>query len=253
MLSGGAGSWEVARRVVAEHGIDQTTLLFADTLVEDLDLYRFLDDVSKCFNLSITRVSDGRTPWQVFHDKRHIGNTRIAPCSELLKQVPCRKWMEDNDPEVEAIIYVGIDWTETHRLPAMHHAWDPWRVVAPLCNPPYLSKAEMCSSMESAGIAVPRLYAQGFPHNNCGGACVRAGQAQWRLLLNTNPERYAQEEAHEAALREHLGKDVAILRDRRGGTTKALPLSVLRCRATAEIDNTDWGGCGCFVNSVSQE
>lgn len=41
-FSGGLGSWMAARRVVAEYGVEDTYLLFTDTLIEDSDLYRFL-------------------------------------------------------------------------------------------------------------------------------------------------------------------------------------------------------------------
>lgn len=41
-FSGGAGSWAAAKRVVAEHGTHDVVLLFADTLIEDQDCYRFL-------------------------------------------------------------------------------------------------------------------------------------------------------------------------------------------------------------------
>lgn len=41
MFSGGAGSYAAAKRVVAEHGPANTLLIFADTKMEDEDLYRF--------------------------------------------------------------------------------------------------------------------------------------------------------------------------------------------------------------------
>jgi hypothetical protein len=95
------------------------------------------------------------------------------------------------------------------------------------------------------------LYAAGFPHNNCGGFCVRAGQAQFRQLLQIMPSRYAYHEAQEAKLRDHLGKDVAILRDRRGGTTKPMTMQEFRERIEAEeapaSEDDGWGGCGCFT------
>jgi hypothetical protein len=52
-----------------------------------------------------------------------------------------------------------------------------------------------------------------------------------------------------------LGTERAILRDRTNGTTKPLPLTVLRRRVEAEqdgFDQLDWGGCGCFTE-ISQE
>jgi hypothetical protein len=46
MFSGGIGSWGAAKRVAASHGTECMTLLFADTKIEDPDLYRFLTDAA---------------------------------------------------------------------------------------------------------------------------------------------------------------------------------------------------------------
>lgn len=249
MFSGGITSWALARRLADKHGTDGLVLLFADTLAEDEDLHRFLAQAAADIGVPVTRVADGRTPWQVFNDKRIVGNTRIAPCSHLLKQEPCRQWLEANTDPATTTLYVGIDWTEVHRLPAIERGWAPWTVLAPLTEPPYLDKTGWINAARARGIEPPRLYRLGFVHNNCGGACVRGGQAQWARLLAAFPERYAANEREENALRLHLGKDVAILRDRTGGTTKPLPLTVLRQRIEGRepVDELDWGGCGCFT------
>lgn len=252
MMSGGIGSWATAHDVVNRYGPDQVTLLFADTRVEHVDLYRFLADAATQLGVPVTTVADGRTPWEVFRDERMIGNTRIAPCSHLLKQAPCRTWLAAHTTADDTIVYVGIDWTEQHRLASIARHWSPWTVRAPLCEPPYQDKVDLINEARAMGLEPPALYAKGFPHNNCGGACVRAGIAQWAHLLAVDPERYAIEEAQENAMRAYLAKDVAILRDRRGGTTKPLPLTALRQRIetrAASIDHDDWAGCGCFTDT----
>lgn len=247
MLSGGLASWAVASRVVAEHGKADTVLLFADVLAEDEDLYRFNHDIEHNLGVPITVVCDGRTPQQVGIDRRHLGNTRIANCSHLLKQKPCRDWLEANTDPTDTTVYVGIGWDEQHRLPAITRAWMPWAVAAPLTEPPYLDRHQLIADVRRRGIEPPRLYEMGFAHNNCGGACVKAGQAQWAHLLRVFPDRYASWEEHEQRMRAELG-DVAILRDRRSGTTRPLPLTVLRQRVEAsDVDILDWGGCGCFT------
>lgn len=257
MYSGGITSWAVAHHLAKQHGTDDLVLLFADTLAEDEDLYRFNADVERQLGIQLTVVTDGRTPQQVGVDRRHIGNTRVANCSHLLKQKPCRDWLEANTDPASTTVYVGIDWTETHRLPAIERAWAPWRVDAPLTRPPYADKAALLAEARSVGLVEPRLYALGFAHNNCGGACVKAGQAQWAHLLKTFPDRYASWESHENAMRDQLGRDVAILRDRTGGVTRPLPLTVLRQRVEAStaqcslFDTDDWGGCGCMTTEVS--
>ena len=65
------------------------------------------------------------------------------------------------------------------------------------------------------------------------------------------PERYARAEAAEVKIRALLGKDVSILRDRTGGTTKPLTLAALRQRVEDQPDQLDLfdeGGCGCFTD-----
>lgn len=237
---------------------DELVLLFADTKTEDEDLYRFLEEAvadiiarlpEGCTGRLVT-LADGRDVWQVFNDERFIGNTRLDPCSKLLKRELIRKWMDANLDPATTVVYLGIDWTEEHRFERAKPRWEPWQLSAPLCEPPLVDKDEMLAILEFAGIAPPRLYAMGFPHNNCGGFCVKSGQGQFKLLLEKMPERYAYHEAQEQAFRERIGKDVAILRDRRGGTTKPMTMRQFRERVEAdaiEVDPFDLGGCACMT------
>lgn len=258
-FSGGITSWATARTVRDQFGTSDMVLLFADTLVEDDDLYRFNRDVERNLGIPITRVADGRTPHQVFKDVRFLGNSKIAPCSHLLKQEPCRQWLEANADPDDTVLYVGIDWTEMGRLPGIVGNWLPWKVEAPLCEPPYYDKAHWITEARKVGIDEPRLYKLGFAHNNCGGACVRGGQASWRRLMQVFPDRYAAEERAEEELRVHLDADVAILRDRKDGVSRPLPLREFRERFAAQdaepsfFDPNDWGGCGCMTSFAQPE
>jgi hypothetical protein len=252
--SGGAGSWCAAKRVAEAHGIDNMVLLFADTNMEDEDLYRFLDDSAENIGMPITRITDGRTPWDVFKDKRFLGNSRVDPCSAVLKRDLIRKWLSDNCDPISTVVYIGIDWTEAHRIERIQAREDVWRYEAPMCSAPYLSKTDMITWMRRDGIQPPRLYSMGFPHNNCGGFCVKAGQAQFAKLLREMPERYAEHEAAEQGLREFLGKDVAIMRDRTGGETRPITMAEFRQRVEAnDYDQFDWGGCGCAIDMDAEE
>ena len=257
MFSGGLGSWMAAKRAAEIHGADNLTLLFADVgndqsphVGEDEDTYRFVHEAVANVGAELVVVSDGRNIWQVFRDDRFLGNSRLANCSKFLKQKPCRDWLEANRDPAETTVYVGIDWSETHRLPAIEKGWAPYPVAAPLTEAPYLDRDDMERMCVEAGMEVPRLYRAGFAHNNCGGFCVRAGQAQMELLLREHPERYAFHEAEEQKLRDHLGKDVAVLKDRTGGTATPLTLRGFRERIEDQpdlFDPLDVGGCGCFV------
>lgn len=248
MFSGGIGSWAAAKRVAQTHGIENLTLLFADTRAEDEDLYRFIDEAARNVGAPLTIIADGRTPWEVMSDERIIGNSRIDPCSKILKRKLLDRWRDEHcDPE-DTVVYIGIDWTEVNRLNTTRSRTHPWRYEAPMCEPPYLTKPQMLGLAINEGIRPPRLYAMGFAHNNCGGVCIKAGQAQWALLWRTFPERYRKLEDWEEQMRARVG-DHSILRDRRGGTSKPLTLRAFRARLEAqqEFDANDWGGCGCAL------
>jgi len=238
--------------IVQRHGKEAVTFLFADTNTEDDDLHRFNEEAAAMLGGRIVRVADPqeRDIWDVFEDDRFLGNTRLANCSKYLKQIPSRKWVAENTTPESATLYIGIDWTETHRIPANRAGWAPWAVEYPLTEPPYIDKEDLIAEAEALGLKPSRMYELGFAHANCGGTCVRAGQGQWARVLEVFPERYAYAEMREERLRQKLGKDVAVLRDRRGGVTKPMTLRVLRERIEAKeaVDAADIGGCGCFTS-----
>jgi len=258
MYSGGLGSFGAAHRVIEAHGKEGITLLFTDTLIEDEDLYRFLDDTELHFGVPVTRIKDGRDPWRVFNEVRFLGNTRIDPCSRILKRELADRWLVENCDPSSTTVHLGIDWTEQHRFDdgkgggaRLRYQRNGWRAEAPLCQPPYLWRSRLYAMLETVGIKPPRLYAMGFVHNNCGGFCIKAGQGHFALLLKTMPERYRLHEEEELALVEKLGAEVAILRDRRGGKTRPMTLRDFRLRIEAKqaIDEDEIGGCGCFVDT----
>lgn len=248
MFSGGAASWAAARRVADEHGTDDLTLLFADTMSEDEDLYRFLDGASTDIGVPVTRIADGRDIWQVFKDERFLGNSRVDPCSRVLKRDLTRKWLEANHDPARTVVVLGLDWTEMHRVERARTAWQPWTVDAPLASPPYRLRSELLADLEARGIRPPRLYGLGFAHNNCGGGCVKAGRSHFVQLLSVFPTRYAEWEAKEEEVRQSLGADVSILRDRRDGETGVMTLRALREEVEAGVSQQLWevGGCACF-------
>lgn len=250
MFSGGIGSWCAAKRVREANPDADVVALFADTKMEDEDLYRFVQQGAKALSLRLVTVSDGRTPWEVFRDERFLGNSRVDPCSRILKREITHGWLFGNYDPREVLVYVGIDWSESHRYERIRDRWASagWTYLAPMCNPPYLTKHQMLDEAKAMGVDAPRLYSMGFSHNNCGGFCVKAGQAHFENLLRQMPERYRWHEAQEEEIRAELG-DVAIMRDRTGGVSRPLTMREFRERLEGQrsFDPLDWGGCGCFA------
>jgi hypothetical protein len=200
-------------------------------------------------------VALGETPWETFHRRRFLGNTRQANCSHHLKQDVARKWLEDNCEVDSTTVHLGIHWSEEERFngsktgKGAKKLWEPWNVRAPLCEKPLLPHSMAFEQIEKDGIKLPRLYTLGFSHNNCGGFCVKAGQAHFKRLHETMLDRYLYHENKEQEIRQYLDKDVSILRDRVGGTNKRLTLKEFRLRISEkpeQCDLLDVGGCGCF-------
>lgn len=133
---------------------------------------------------------EGRTVWDVFWGESYLGNTRADPCSRILKRTASHKWVKSRFEPEDATLYVGIDWTEAHRMDGVWAAWEPYNCEAPLMEPPRYAAWQINSLIEEEGLHPPELYALGHSHSNCSGACVKQGHGGWSLLLEKRPEVY---------------------------------------------------------------
>lgn len=269
MYSGGLGSFFCAYHLIFEEHIDPANmiLLFADTKMEDEDLYRFLDESEKVLNLPVTRIADGRNPWQVHTDVKFLGNTRIDPCSRVLKRTFMDDWISNRFAPDQVRCYIGIDKAEEHRIKTLAERKLPYIYSAPLCDAGvWLTRSEKISRCENLGLRPPRLYAHGFEHNNCGGFCVKAGQKQFRLLWEKFPERYEWHVQQERKFREAVPNGRPFLRKQIDGKTHYLWLEDFRrdyletgsqasdeARADSQLGTTHdptmtFGGCGCAID-----
>ena len=242
------GSFAAAQRVVQSQNPEDCLLLFTDTKTEDEDLYRFLNESAKALGVKLKIISDGRDIWKVFNDVSFMGNSRIDPCSRILKRDLARKWVKDNFSPEQAILYVGIGWEEEHRINRIRHNWEPYRVKAPMLDAPFLEKTDILELLNRISVKPPRLYGMGFPHNNCGGFCIKTGQAQFKLLFEKMPERYLWHEERQEKLFEKIGQH-GFIRMVTKGKTQYLSLKQFRehLEANKEVDLFDYGGCGCFA------
>jgi 3'-phosphoadenosine 5'-phosphosulfate sulfotransferase (PAPS reductase)/FAD synthetase len=123
--SGGIGSWAATELIRRAHPDDPITLLFADVGIEGSDLYRFNADASVRLGIPITQVSDGRTQLELFTQRSYLRNARIAPCSQLLEQRPCRRWLTEHTDPAKTVLYVGLEPGEQRRAPAITAGWRP--------------------------------------------------------------------------------------------------------------------------------
>lgn len=253
-FSGGVGSAMSAELAVNRYGRENVILLFADTLIEDDSLYQFNTAVSDYVQVPITRIADGRDPWQVFEQEKFIGNSRIDPCSKILKRNLIHKWIRSNFSSSAVQIFVGIDCTEEHRLTRVVEANKPYIYRSLLIEEDvfifHSDKLKWCSDR---GIEIPRLYQLGFPHDNCGGFCIKAGLAQFKLLYEKLPARYKWHEDKEQEAIKRNGNLKPFLKKTVKGkviylTMREYRLQYLECkRDINEAEKLDFGGCGCAL------
>jgi hypothetical protein len=207
---------------------------------------------------------EGRDPWEVFRDHRLIGNSRIGPCSDDLKQRVADRWRKANCDPARDVFLVGIGEHERHRFEGnggnkkglRHHmAQAGWQFEAPLLGEPEINPTW---HMRIEELSPPRLYGMGYLHNNCGGFCCKAGQAHWQNRFRVHPERFAYDAMMERKLIAYIGPSAwPMLTDRRGdGKKKRLSLDEFerRLRDNPQLQlNYEPGesGCGCMLDEAA--
>ena len=247
--SGGMGSFAEAKSCCDKFGKENVLLLFADTCMEDEDLYRFLDDTIAFLGCDTHIIRDGRTPFEVFKDQRFMGNSLVDPCSQILKRKPLIKWFTQTFKEDEAHMHLGIDYSEEHRLRGVQERMKPYVYRSTLVEEGRIVPKDFS---EQFGIKRPRLYDWNLGHNNCGGFCVKAGLGHYKKLYEANPERYKQFEEREREVYDSIGSVYPFLKKTTKGVKRHLTLKEYReefldpCLVTQE-ESQEFGGCGCAI------
>lgn len=266
--SGGMGSFAEAKSCCDKYGPENVLCIFADVHMEDPDTYRFIFETLEFLKCRSHYISQNKNPWELFKEKRFIGNTRVDICSSQLKRNPINNFIKENfctsfkemtyhrnKPATYetrwksdiAEIHLGIDYSEYHRLQETQKIMRPLIYRSTLVEEGRIIPKDYS---EQFGIKKPALYNLGFPHNNCGGFCVKAGLGQFKMLWEKLPERYAWHEQQEQETLALGGLPFLKIR-RKDKPTRYISLKEYREEFLetnkAEEDTFDIGGCGCAL------
>ena len=150
-------------------------------------------------------------------------------------------------------VVLGMDIIQDcDRLFRAEMYWKPFNVWFPLAEEPYVNKIDIIEALSKQGVGAPRLYAEGFEHNNCGGFCVKAGMGQMAHLYKRMPERFLYHEQKELEFQEFIGEEVTILSQTTKGVRRNLSLRELRMRIDEGEDFSFSKGMACAcLNPVS--
>lgn len=258
MFSTGLSSAYLANWVIQQYGKENTVLFFTDTLWEDEDNYRFMYEVSKYLGLPITTYTDGRSPDEVFTERRLIKTYYTAPCSLELKMKQTVIFVETLRLEgYEPILYFGIGHKEKQRAPRIaknyaHHCIEKVRCRFPFIK---IDKGNRLNNdyftqviQEQWGIKRPRMYEYGFSHANCGGRYVKAGIKHYELLFKVWPERFKQQEEMERKFMRDINEYTILKRNGKPYSLEELRKEIERNKGS-QLSFSDYEDipCACVV------
>lgn len=218
-------------------------------------------------------IAEGRDPWEVFRDRRFLGNSQVDLCSRILKRELADDWASANCTRVGELFgspdlfAIGIGLEERHRFDdgkgggvGPRKLADGWLYHAPLIDAEEAITAGgqthmrlLFAPVEQLGVRGQRMYRKGYKHGNCGGMCIKAGLAHYQNRFDNDPVRFAYDAMMERKLGAFLGLPLSILTDRRGGGGKRpLTLDQFAERLRQEPARRyryrpGESGCGCMT------
>lgn len=189
-FSGGHSSALVAVEVVRKFGPENVILLNHDINpdVENRDIKRFKNEVAAFLGLSITFANHPQ--WHLmdqFDVARDASAFKVGVknviCTHRLKTEPFQRWLRQNCPSKNCVIYYGFDAQERARIQRRSSilASQGFRSDYPLALWP-----RTIESTREIGIEPPLTYGM-WKHANCTG-CIKAGQQHWYTVFCTRPD-----------------------------------------------------------------
>ena len=186
-FSDGAASAVAAKLAIQKYGARVEIVKCDTTASEHPDNVRFRADVEAWLDQRVTllRSDDYADVDEVFERTRYMAGIAGARCTTELKKLVRQRYERPDDIHVFGYTADEIKRVTTFEgnNPALACDWI-------LVNRG-VRKADCYQILADAGIALPKMYALGFEHNNCL-ACVKAtSPAYWNRTRRLFPEVFA--------------------------------------------------------------
>jgi hypothetical protein len=233
--SGGHSSALVAIEVCRKYGKENVILLNHDinSTVENEDIKRFKSEVANYLNIPITYAN--HLDWDIKDQfdiviglKGFKFGKGTALCTYELKTKPFEKYLKDNFPNKDAIIYYGFDKNEVHRVQrrATILAEMGYKSDYPLA----LWETRTISSTKEINIEPPNTYSI-WKHANCTG-CLKAGKQHWYLVYLHRPDLWEKAKEAEELIGYSILKDIYL-------EELELQFSELKCKGVTTTEHED--------------
>lgn len=200
--SGGHSSAIVAIEVARRYGISRLVLLNHDInpRVEDSDIKRFKTEISAYLRTPIVYANmagwDTKDQFDVVMSEMAFKvGSGPALCTSRLKTRPFEKYLRENYPKQNCILYYGFDKGEGRRIQRRYSYLSElgYRTAFPLAH-----WTPTITSTREIGVEPPGTYSR-FKHANCIG-CLKAGRQHWYVVYCTRPDIWMRGKEAEAVI-----------------------------------------------------
>ena len=238
-FSCGAASAVAAKLAVQEYG-ERCVIAYCDTGGEHPSNKQFLSDVEKWLGqeIIILKNKKGYTDhFDVYRKTRYLNGIAGARCTVELKK-RCRFDFQLPD-DIHVFGYTAEEANRAEKFannnPELSTDWILIRKS--------VFKEDCLGVLWRVGIKIPKLYDQGYNHNNCIG-CSKGGQGYWNKIRVDYPEHFnkmakIEREIDHSLFRDKENKPIFLdeLDPKAGNFTKEPPISCgLSCgMITAEV------------------
>lgn len=199
-FSCGAASAVAAWQTIRQYPMANIRILNNPIAEEDGDNFRFLCDVEDW--LRATTQWEGRIEFvrskkypkqscvEVWDDVSFMsssGKKGGAPCTKFLKKQARQQWEGDNRIDYHVLGFTA-DEERRHKRFTMTEREN----VLPVLINAGITKADCYQILLDAGLALPRVYLEGYPNANCIGCVKATSPTYWNHVRQTRPGIFAE-------------------------------------------------------------
>jgi len=226
--SGGITSAMACKIAIDFYGVESCDIVMIDTLNEDEDTYRFLNDCESLYGKKIKRITaikgvegtefvdigkDYSSIQDVWHAHKSLNVATGAVCSTMLKRTVREKWQktQEYDHQVFGFEFIKKEMNRALSLSLNH---PKAKAIFPLLMMAYTKEQCIDIFEKEYGISVPNTYKLGFRNNNCfKTGCTQGGVGYWQKMKREFPAKFNAMADQEHSLTELKGEPVTMLKD----------------------------------------
>lgn len=186
-FSCGAASAVAAKKTIEKYGNTHTIRVLNNPVIEeDEDNLRFLADVQAWIGLPVETVASKKYPTNsavdVWEKRQFMSGPLGAPCTLELKKHARQEWEKENAVDWHVLGFTADEKKRHERFVLTERS-----NVLPVLIDANITKTMCYAILTDAGIALPRVYAQGYPNANCIGCVKATSPTYWNHVRAKHP------------------------------------------------------------------